>query len=525
MPLLQNTPVRILTLCLLVAGSQSNLLSQKAPRPKANTAQAHHQTKAQSDFLVIGYYPVYAASKYPFQDIHFRAFTHINLAFADVAADGSLKVKKNFVKKEWIDLAHQKGIRVNISVGGWGQGYHFPQVAASAAKRKRFARTAVAYLIKHNLQGLDIDWEFPKNDQQKNDFVKLARAIRQEMQKKDPTLNLMAALGASPYFLQFYDLAKMHKYFDFLALMTYDFHGPWTKVSGHNAPLHGSNDSWRHYWQLMQETLRQKMAEYNPLGLVDNQSETLRQIAQKEHTRKLRRLRNIQRYLKFYRKAGFQVDEGLIGIPFYGRSFTSKDIYQKYKKTKYITYRRIAKLEKSSTYQKKFDRLSHVPYLLHRQKDFIISYDDRHSVAAKIRFARRQGLRGVIVWEITQDMLPNSRTPLQQAIAQALSTPKANNTINQESSTLAPQKNHREQPTVQTKASQEKSNFFPWDQIWNQTNQQKWKQLWKNLLPPTPLHNIFHNIHKKEALNENTLNKNTLNEDKARNNFEKYLPQ
>ena len=35
-----------------------------------------------------------------------------------------------------------------------------------------------------------------------------------------------------------YDVPKLAKYFDWIAVMTYDFHGQWDKKTGHLAPLY-----------------------------------------------------------------------------------------------------------------------------------------------------------------------------------------------------------------------------------------------------------------------------------------------
>lgn len=35
-----------------------------------------------------------------------------------------------------------------------------------------------------------------------------------------------------------YDVPKLSQYFDWIAVMTYDFHGHWDKQTGHVAPLY-----------------------------------------------------------------------------------------------------------------------------------------------------------------------------------------------------------------------------------------------------------------------------------------------
>ena len=37
-----------------------------------------------------------------------------------------------------------------------------------------------------------------------------------------------------------YDVPEINKYLDFMNIMTYDFHGDWEQVVGHNSPLFAS---------------------------------------------------------------------------------------------------------------------------------------------------------------------------------------------------------------------------------------------------------------------------------------------
>lgn len=41
-----------------------------------------------------------------------------------------------------------------------------------------------------------------------------------------------------------YDVSEISKYFDWISVMTYDFHGQWDKKTGHVAPLFSLPDDW-----------------------------------------------------------------------------------------------------------------------------------------------------------------------------------------------------------------------------------------------------------------------------------------
>lgn len=64
--------------------------------------------------------------------------------------------------------------------------------------------------------------------------------LKQELGKKK--LILTAALGAAINTIDSaYDIPEISKYLDLLHFMCYDYHGPWDKTVGANAPL-TSND-------------------------------------------------------------------------------------------------------------------------------------------------------------------------------------------------------------------------------------------------------------------------------------------
>ncbi|MEM9856686.1 MAG: glycosyl hydrolase family 18 protein [Bacteroidota bacterium] len=48
-----------------------------------------------------------------------------------------------------------------ISVSGWTWSGGFSDEVFTASSREKFANSAVAYLIRHNIDGIDLDWEYP----------------------------------------------------------------------------------------------------------------------------------------------------------------------------------------------------------------------------------------------------------------------------------------------------------------------------------------------------------------------------
>jgi GH18 family chitinase len=55
-----------------------------------------------------------------------------------------------------------------------------------------------------------------------------------------------------------------------------------------------------------------------------------------------------------------------------------------------------------------------------RQRAEIISYDNPKSIREKVAYFKKIGFRGVIIWELTQDQLPDGSAPLLYTIEEII---------------------------------------------------------------------------------------------------------
>jgi len=166
------------------------------------------------EFRIVGY----ATAAVIVDTVQFDRLTHINYAFLIPNEDGTFESLPNAWKLEQlVARAHQNGVQVLISVGGWGWDDQFEAMAASRERRGTFVGQLVAFVQQYDLDGADIDWEFPDPGESAQNFLALMTELRQAMPEKLLTIAVVA-LGETGAGIPQESFALL----DFVNLMAYD---------------------------------------------------------------------------------------------------------------------------------------------------------------------------------------------------------------------------------------------------------------------------------------------------------------
>ena len=155
-----------------------------------------------------------------------RRLTHVNLAFG-LIEDGVLDLHL----LRYLHLLPQMRqwnpeMKIVLSVGGWGAD-GFSHMAMTEDGRRKFARSCLDAVEKYNLDGIDIDWEYPCSDaagigadpRDKENFTALLAALREYL-GKDRIVSV--AVGASRRCIADTQMDKVAEIVDYVQLMTYD---------------------------------------------------------------------------------------------------------------------------------------------------------------------------------------------------------------------------------------------------------------------------------------------------------------
>lgn len=150
--------------------------------------------------------------------IPYDRLTHINYSFLIPNADGTfVKIINGWKLKLITQNAHAHNVGVMISVGGGGWDEEFETVAADPALRSAFVQNLKAFVDEYQLDGADIDWEYPDAGQSAQNFLALIQELRAAMPDKILT-TAVVSYGENGMGI----LLETFELLDFVNVMTYD---------------------------------------------------------------------------------------------------------------------------------------------------------------------------------------------------------------------------------------------------------------------------------------------------------------
>ncbi|XP_029006532.1 acidic mammalian chitinase-like [Betta splendens] len=274
-------------------------------------------------------------------------------------------------------------LKTLLSVGGTVNGISpFIAMVAKTESRAAFIKSAISYLRTHNFDGLNLDWEYPGHNgspqEDKERFtllvMELSKAFENEAKARDKTQLLLSANAAAlaSSVDRAYEVDKISLFLDFINLLTYDFHGSWEAVTGHNSPLYPSAlDSGSHI----------------------------------QH--------NINSAVSHWMALGAQPEKLLLGFPTYGRTFRLSTGNSglgapangpaeagPYTRTAgFWSYYEVCAFLPSATVEWISEQT--VPYATYASS--WVGYDDQRSFSSKVQWMTAKNLGGAHVWTLDMD--------------------------------------------------------------------------------------------------------------------------
>lgn len=125
-------------------------------------------------------------------------------------------------------------VKIIISIGGWTLSFAFIETFEVPTYRSNFINSVIKLFKEFPfINGIDIDYEYPKDVDEQQNFIKTLKELREQMTENYLNHKIIsAAVMCGDDKIPFYK--GIENYVDYLLPMTYDFSGPWeNKIYSH----------------------------------------------------------------------------------------------------------------------------------------------------------------------------------------------------------------------------------------------------------------------------------------------------
>lgn len=332
--------------------------------------------------VIIGYIGGFRGQVVQPDSIDVMRLSHINYAFVDI------KDNRAWLHNEATDTSNFKiltglknknpDLKILISVGGWSWSKHFSDAVFSDTSTQNFAKSMIDIVAKYQLDGVDIDWEYPGllgdsniyRPQDKERYTALFKSLRHLLDSlsynKNKQYFVTTAVGGSTDFIEHTQMDEVQLYTDYINVMSYDYDESYDSISSHHTNLFNADNNSNFY----------------------SADKSIRNLI----------------------KAGVPAGKIVMGIAFYGKgkqvlSSDKNGLFQKTVKPAFgggFTYINDS-LVNQNGFVRYWDKKANAPYLFNADKKIFISYDDEQSVKNKCNYVKKYHLAGVMFWEYASD--------------------------------------------------------------------------------------------------------------------------
>lgn len=175
-----------------------------------------------------------------------KCFTHINIGHARFqnpkTGDGGLVVKSpgpEYMKRLAAYKKDYPELKLLLMIGGWGKNADgFSEMAKDPDKRKLFCDECVRFCDEYNLDGIDLDWEYPTyaaegNGASPSDTKNFTTLVKEMREALGPNRLISYAASDSGGYI---NNKEVLEWVDYINVMTYSMGDP----PYHNSPLYRS---------------------------------------------------------------------------------------------------------------------------------------------------------------------------------------------------------------------------------------------------------------------------------------------
>lgn len=299
-------------------------------------------------------------------------------AFAQVSSNGGVSVQASAQLKKLmnqaLELRKTESMRFVLSIAGGATNF---SNACRAIGTSKLADKIIEIVLEYNMDGVDIDWEFPEDATDRERMLNLCEVLRLKLDAiSDGTGSKYLVTAAIPSHQSYtkFNLKKLNDVLDYVNMMSYDMN--LAGKATHLCPLHRSIYDGGQY--------------------------------------------GVSLGVEYFTKAGLDKEKIIVGAAFYGKAYkvtgadmwpgqypalgSSAELYNlQLSSSATVFYKYIYNnILTNNDYKRYYDPKAQVPYLYNEKTKIFITYEDEESLYAKVDYAYENGF-GIMFWEYGYD--------------------------------------------------------------------------------------------------------------------------
>ncbi len=332
----------------------------------------------QAENLIVGYYPDWGkwnTPTYTWKEVPYEKMTHVLWSFISPDSLGNLRgnaIDDPADLDSMVASAHKVNTKVIISLGGAGSCEYFASVSKDQNLRANFVHNLMNFIKDHNLDGVDMDWEYSSVPVASEDTIAYNRLLADIRDSLPQEKTLSAAIPCSGYYGKYFNVDAMKDKLDWFGFMTYDITGYWDDRARYNSPLYpnGNRTTWS--WE---ETAT------------------------------------------YWKNRGIPTEKMVFGIPFFGFEFDAATgpASTFNGNATYVEYKNICCKTDQEYF---FDSVAAVPYAI--SSGSYTTFDDPKSASLKTQWVKDNQYAGVMIWELSHDIMEDGTQPMLSAIYETM---------------------------------------------------------------------------------------------------------
>ena len=321
-------------------------------------------------FVVVAYWAGRDSEidRYPIDELTNINYSFVHLVGNQVAIRGK-RDSTTIARLVALKKTHP-GLKIAVSLGGWGGCETCSDVFSTESGRREFALSAKALLDRFDLDGIDLDWEYPAiagfpghkfAPEDRRNFTLLLHQLRLVLGERAEIT--FAAGGLPDYLTESVEWTGVAPLVTRIYLMTYDLVNAMSTVTGNHTPLYSTPAQ----------------------------------------------MPSVDRDVRYLDSVGVPREKIVVGAAFYGRVWsgvpdTNNGMYQSGKFASYINFKDLDTYwARHPGFTLLWDSTASAPYAYNRRELLFATWDDRRSVSLKTGYALDHGLGGIMFWELHGD--------------------------------------------------------------------------------------------------------------------------